>query len=436
MESQDLNVLVPPRGRLKLTQTIEESIEEHKLLALTKERLEASESLETVQQIVRRSARQIAGADGATFVLRDVDHCYYADEDAISPLWKGQRFPITNCISGWAMLNAQSVVVPDISNDERIPLAAYRPTFVKSLAMVPVGKPEPVAAIGAYWATLHSASEDVIDSLEALAEATHSAMERIGLFGAPTLPAVHVHLDTETLSPVDENSADPELKIDLRDDHERIARDLHDTVLQELFASAMILQSALGSLGRPQESSCDSSRDHRLVDEGGVADRIDTALVSIDRSIRGLRGVIFGLEYGHARLNGIAGDVLAIAADASRALGFKPDVRFNGALESIGDDLAHTIKAVLAELLSNVARHANASTVAVELSAGPVIDLEVVDDGVGADGNRALGNGLTNLRSRAECYGGTFEVSAATGGGTSARWCVPLPLAREVAVDE
>ena len=83
--------------------------------------------------IVRQAARALTEADGVTFVLRQGNHCYYADEDAIAPLWKGKRFPLESCISGWAMLNRQHVVVPDIYSDERIPHDAYRPTFVKSL---------------------------------------------------------------------------------------------------------------------------------------------------------------------------------------------------------------------------------------------------------------------------------------------------------------
>src|SRR5690606_25773805 len=75
----------------------------------------------------------------------------YADEDAISPLWKGQRFPISTCVSGWAMLHREMVVIEDIYADDRVPHAAYRPTFVKSMVMTPVRRDDPIAAIGAYW---------------------------------------------------------------------------------------------------------------------------------------------------------------------------------------------------------------------------------------------------------------------------------------------
>ncbi len=106
--------------------------------------LSLARSLSDIQRIVRTSARELIGCDGTTFVLRDDGICYYADEDAIAPLWKGGRFPMTTCISGWVMLNRAAVVIPDIYADARIPHAAYRPTFVHSLVMVPIRTLEPV----------------------------------------------------------------------------------------------------------------------------------------------------------------------------------------------------------------------------------------------------------------------------------------------------
>ena len=105
---------------------------------------------EAVIEAVRSTARFICNADGVTFILRDGDLCHYIEEDAIGPLWKGQRFPMSACISGWSMLNAQTAVIEDIYADPRIPHDAYRPTFVKSLIMTPVGDKH-VAAMGAYW---------------------------------------------------------------------------------------------------------------------------------------------------------------------------------------------------------------------------------------------------------------------------------------------
>ena len=114
-------------------------------------RLSQARDVATVQHIVRRAARRLTGAAGATFVLCDGDRCHYVDEDAIGPLWKGQKFPMSACVSGWAMLNRSTAVIEDVFADPRVPHAAYRETFVKSLVMVLRGVPI-CRAIGTYRA--------------------------------------------------------------------------------------------------------------------------------------------------------------------------------------------------------------------------------------------------------------------------------------------
>jgi GAF domain-containing protein len=140
--------------------------------------LQAS-TLNEIQEIVRRSARRLCGADGATFVLRDGDNCYYADEEAIAPLWKGRRFPMSHCISGWVMLNKDVALIEDIYRDPRIPVDAYRPTFVKSLAMVPIRKSDPIGAIGTYWSMPHIPNIAEVRLLQQLADATATAMAKV-----------------------------------------------------------------------------------------------------------------------------------------------------------------------------------------------------------------------------------------------------------------
>jgi hypothetical protein len=146
------------------------------------QRLSLARDIPTIQDIVRRAARQLTGADGATFVLRDGDRCFYADEDAIAPLWKGQRFPLSACISGWAMLNRRSATIPDIYVDDRIPHDAYRRTFVKSLVMVPIRTLDPIGAIGNYWAQSHQPTPEEVAVLQALADTTAVAMENVRVF--------------------------------------------------------------------------------------------------------------------------------------------------------------------------------------------------------------------------------------------------------------
>lgn len=135
--------------------------------------------LEEIIDVVKRAARQITGADGATFVLRDGDFCHYVDEDAIGPLWKGRRFPIDVCISGWAMRHRQPTLIPDIVADARIPQEAYRPTFVKSLAMVPIRSLLPLGAIGIYWRETHRPTPVAVQWLQSLADSTALALEHV-----------------------------------------------------------------------------------------------------------------------------------------------------------------------------------------------------------------------------------------------------------------
>jgi putative nucleotidyltransferase with HDIG domain len=144
--------------------------------------LSFARSISEIQSVVRTVARRLTGADGATFVLRDGDYCLYADEDAISPLWKGQRFPIDVCIGGWAMLNRMPVAIEDIYADDRIPHDSYRPTFVKSLAMVPIRTLDPVGAIGNYWASSHQPTTDELELLQALADSTAVAIENVRVY--------------------------------------------------------------------------------------------------------------------------------------------------------------------------------------------------------------------------------------------------------------
>jgi hypothetical protein len=145
------------------------------------QRLSMARDMATVQEIVRRSARKLAGADGATFVLKDGDKCHYVDEDAISPLWKGQKFPLSACVSGWVMANHQAVVIEDIYADSRVPHSTYRPTFVKSLVIVPIRTLDPIGAIGTYWARHHRPGDLEVKLLQALADSTSVAIENVQL---------------------------------------------------------------------------------------------------------------------------------------------------------------------------------------------------------------------------------------------------------------
>jgi diguanylate cyclase (GGDEF)-like protein len=150
-------------------------------LAETAQELSHAATLREVQHVVRSAARSLTGADGAALVLRQGDACVYVDEDAIEPLWKGRRFPLETCISGWAMRTGETAAIEDVYADERVPHAAYRRTFVKSLLMVPIVAREALGAIGVYWAERHVATEAEIAVARALAASTAVALENVRL---------------------------------------------------------------------------------------------------------------------------------------------------------------------------------------------------------------------------------------------------------------
>jgi PAS domain S-box-containing protein len=173
--------LLVPEGRnitdrLRAVQEVERRYRDGLQLTEVNRRLVGAFNFDQVTAIVCRAARELTGADGATFVVREGSRVRYAAEDSIAPLWKGQSFPIERCISGWAMLHSEVAVITDIYSDERIPRDAYAETFVQSLVMTPVGPGTPVASIGVYWAQRHEASPYLVEMLESLASAADLAL--------------------------------------------------------------------------------------------------------------------------------------------------------------------------------------------------------------------------------------------------------------------
>jgi signal transduction histidine kinase len=148
------------------------------------ESLSGARSLDDIVEILRSSARRIVGADGIAIVLRDGDQCHYIAEDAMEPLWAGQRFPAETCVSGWAMRHGETASIPDVFIDRRVPQDAYRQTFVRSMLMVPIGRPDAVAAVGAYWSDTGRPIASQISLLEALARAASTSLENGRLFSS------------------------------------------------------------------------------------------------------------------------------------------------------------------------------------------------------------------------------------------------------------
>lgn len=142
------------------------------------ERLARASTFDDVVAIVRSDGRAVAHADGVTFVLRDGEQSHYLTENAILPLWQGRRFPLSECVSGWCIINGTSAVIPNVYEDARVPSDAYRPTFVSTMVMVPVGVPA-VGAIGFYWSRPHTPAPELVLQLEELSRAAGAALERV-----------------------------------------------------------------------------------------------------------------------------------------------------------------------------------------------------------------------------------------------------------------
>ena len=194
-------------------------------------------------------------------------------------------------------------------------------------------------------------------------------------------------------------------------DRERIARDLHDTVIQRLFATGLGLK-AVTFIATP-----------------AVADRIQHAVDDLDTTIRDIRGVIFALQAHERRQQGLRLDVLSLATEMKPVLGFEPRIHFDGPIDGvINEMLAADLLAVLRELLSNVAHHARATSADIYLLAGSEIILRVEDDGRGPGSAREGGSGLKNLEARAVPYGGSFALVSKERRGSLAEWRVPRPL--------
>jgi HD-GYP domain-containing protein (c-di-GMP phosphodiesterase class II) len=165
--------------RRALTFTREAHLDHAGELVGVVQRLSLARSLPEIQRIVGTAARQLINADGAAFVLREGNQCFYADENSIAPLWKGLRFPMQSCISGWVMLHGEPAVIPNIYADDRVPHDAYKPTFVKSLAMVAIRRLDPLGAIGAYWACRHTPTAEEVEVLQALADSSAVAIANV-----------------------------------------------------------------------------------------------------------------------------------------------------------------------------------------------------------------------------------------------------------------
>ncbi len=203
-------------------------------------------------------------------------------------------------------------------------------------------------------------------------------------------------------------------RLALLEERDRIGRDLHDLVIQRLFATGMVLQGA-----------------QRLTTNPEVRERVGRAVSELDQTIREVRSTIFALHHA-SEGGGLRSQVLQEVAAGSSALGFDPTVRFDGPIDStVADDVREHVVAALREALSNAARHADATQVRVSLSVeSDEVVLIVTDNGAGVQ-SRGRRSGLANLESRAASAGGRFAIEPVSdqhGGtrGTRVTWRAPV----------
>jgi signal transduction histidine kinase len=199
-------------------------------------------------------------------------------------------------------------------------------------------------------------------------------------------------------------------RLDVYEDRDRIAQDLHDHVIQRVFAAGLTLQSVLRRVPDPEAQR-----------------RIRAVVLQLDETVRDIRTTIFDLHSTDeaGRDTSVRRRILDVVTEtAGREL--QPTVRMSGAVDSlVPADLAADLEAVTREAVSNAARHAGAAHVTVTLDVADEVVLEVVDDGRGID-PRAARSGLRNLEERGRRRGGGLDVAALPDGGTRLRWWAPL----------
>ncbi|WP_159107297.1 ATP-binding protein, partial [Azospirillum sp. B4] len=414
--------------------------------------------LSGVMAVVRMAARALSGADGVTFVLREGELCHYADENAIGPLWKGRRFPLATCISGWVMLNRQPAVIPDIYQDDRIPHDAYRPTFVKSLVMVPVRAEEPVAAIGAYWATTRHPRAEEVAMLQAVAHSTAVALTNVQLY--ESLRAALAESQARAEEAERANRAKSvflaAISHDLRQPLQTMR--LYHNMLSERAANGRAAaNTAGGAVAVPSPANgLANALDRKLIAGMGEAlsageellralldvSVLDAGTVAVNRQRFGLEATLAGL------VSAIRGDAEKAGVDIRLRPGAKVGPR--AALEEADTDPV-LLKCVLRNLLTNAVRYTGRGgrvLVSTRRREGAML-VQVWDTGIGIpkdqldtvfddfvqlgnperDRTKGLGLGLGIVRRMARLLGVTVTVRSVPGRGSVFSVLVPAVAA-------
>lgn len=341
-------------------------------------------------QLIARRVLEMADADVVTVVLPAADDpselTVDVAEGAGAENLAGARYPVEGTLSGLAISNGRPVMVGDVQQD-----ATYS---VHLSRVVPVGPVMCIPLVG----TSANRGALMVGRLHGRRHFNDVELDMAMTFANHASVALEL-ADART----------DQQRMALLEDRDRIARDLHDHVIQRLFASGLTVQMVASSLrGDPRSA--------RLLQ---VIDDIDDTIKQIRTSIFELRGPL-GPDQVTVRTR-----LLAVANDLAEPLSFAPSVRFTGPVDAVVDeDVADDAVAVLREALTNVARHARATTVDVEITAtSSQLTIEVADNGIGL-GEVQRRSGLANLHERARKRGG--ELTLLDHDGTHLRWTVGL----------
>lgn len=248
--------------------------------------LARARSIEAIAQVVKNTAGKLVGADGTTFVLREGEHCLCVDEDAIAPLWKGQKFSLTGCVVGLVMEHGAQVAISDIYADARVVHENYRSTFVRSLVLTPVRGRACTAVIGTFWATSHTATAQELSLLQDLADATAVATENAELYAELEL---RVEQRTEELR---------EANRDLEAFSYSVAHDLRAPLAAMLVTRSALERSYGASLdGQALKLLQDMERSGQRMGEliGGLLQFARTSRVEVLKRVVDLSGMAAGI---------------------------------------------------------------------------------------------------------------------------------------------
>ena len=354
------------------------------------QQLLAADEPRDVLALVTRHALEISGADVVIINLPSAasDHVVvthasgYHAEQLI-----GITTPVATSLSGLVLASGRPLPVTDFGTDLRVAWPLRRLALLGSGVAVPLGVPGDVR--GVMIVARRAGSQPL----------PPSAVDMVTTF------AVQAGISLKLA----EHRRDAQ-RIALLADRDRIARDLHDLVIQRLFATGMSLEG-----GMP------------LMPDGEGTDRVRRAVDELDGTIRDIRSTIYTLQArDDSGRTGLHARILAVVQEMTAALGFAPWLRIDGDLDGRAPEpMADDILAVVREGLSNAARHASASRVGVVVAADRDLTVVIQDNGAGLPADRPR-SGLANLAERAAELGGSLVVEAAAGGGTRLEWRAPL----------